>query len=288
MDIGRHVFPTAKYRLVRALLLEAGALEAEDVRTPEPAPPADLVRVHDRGYLKKARTGGFTPAEERRLEVPFSPELREAMILCCGGTTDAARRAVEEEGIAVHLGGGFHHAYADHGEGFCLFNDVAVASAALLEDGTADRVAVVDLDVHQGNGTAAIFAAEPRAFTFSMHQERNYPFPKPPSDLDVGLADGTDDATYLAQLREHLPAVLAEHDPGLVVYLAGADPYHGDQLGGLSLSRKGLRSRDDYVLATCREAGVPVAVTLAGGYALRLEDTVDIHAETVRAALAAA
>jgi len=285
VDIGRHVFPTVKYRLVRERLREDGDLPRGEARSPEPADRTALARVHDRRYLEKIDEGDFTRAEELRLEVPFSPELRRAMILCCGGTTDTARAALDD-GVAVHLGGGFHHAFADHGEGFCLLNDVAVAAAALLAEGRVERVAVVDLDVHQGNGTAAIFADEPRVFTFSMHQERNYPHPKPPSDLDVGLPDGIEDAAYLERLDAHLPELLAGHRPGLAIYLAGADPYREDQLGGLGLTREGLRRRDAAVLDACAEAGVPVAVTLAGGYAIRREDTVAIHAATVRTALA--
>ncbi|NIP58613.1 MAG: histone deacetylase [Gemmatimonadetes bacterium] len=286
VDVGPHVFPTAKYRLVRERLLEEGTLDEGDFVEPEPASREDLARVHTPSYLEKIERGDFSHSEVLRLEVPFSAELRESMTLCCGGTTLAGRRALEE-GVAVHLGGGFHHAFADHGEGFCLLNDVAVAAAALLARDEARRIAVVDLDVHQGNGTAAIFADEDRVFTFSMHQERNYPFPKPPSDLDVGLEDGIGDDAYLSRLREHLPGILGEGEPDLAFYLAGADPYREDQLGGLGLSMDGLRTRDDYVLEICRAAGVAVAILPAGGYAVRESDTVEIHCATVRAAVAA-
>jgi acetoin utilization deacetylase AcuC-like enzyme len=189
------------------------------------------------------------------------------------------------EGVAIHLGGGFHHAFADHGEGFCLLNDIAIAASELLDEGVVERIAVVDLDVHHGNGTASIFADESRVFTFSMHHQWNYPALKPPGDLDVGLEDGVGNEEYLGLLGEHLPRVLEEHGPQLILYLAGADPYEADQLGGLALTQEGLRTRDEQVLATAREAGVGVAITLAGGYAIRPADTVAIHCGTVEAAL---
>ena len=284
VDIGPHVFPTAKYRLVRERLLEEGILTGADFLPPEPATEEELARVHAERYLRKIRTGSFTERELAILEIPFSPEVRDAAYLCCGGTKLAGRRALEV-GVAVHLGGGFHHAFAGHGEGFCLLNDVAVAAAALLDEGKIERALVVDLDVHHGNGTAAIFRNDPRVFTFSMHQEGNFPFPKPPGDLDIGLPDRTGDDDYLRLLREQLPGMLGTHRPDLVFYLAGADPYRGDQLGGLGLTIGGLRARDDYVMGRCGAAGTPVAVTLAGGYASRGEDTVEIHRGTVRAAL---
>lgn len=287
VDIGAHVFPTSKYRLVRERLLARGPVRAEDFVLAEPISWEDLARVHTPDYLAKIREGRFSPDDERLLELPFSPHLREASLLCCGGTLQTARLALEQ-GVGVHLGGGFHHAFRDHGEGFCLLNDVAVALAVLLDEGAIRRAAVVDLDVHQGNGTAAIFQGEDRVFTFSMHQEHNYPFPKPPGDLDIGLADGTRDEAYLAALRKGLDRVFSKQEPELVLYLAGADPYVEDQLGGLALSRKGLEARDRYVLEECRRLGVPVAVLLAGGYARRLEDTVAIHTRTVEIALEAA
>jgi acetoin utilization deacetylase AcuC-like enzyme len=216
------------------------------------------------------------------LEVPFSAALREAAWLAAGGTTLAARLA-RERGIAVHLGGGFHHAFPDHGEGFCLINDVAIAIRTLQREGLVQRAAIVDLDVHDGNGTAAIFRDDPAVFTFSMHQERNYPALKPPSDLDVTLEDGTSDAEYLALLEHHLPDLFSRHRPDIVLYLAGADPYRFDQLGGLGLTMSGLRRRDEVVFTHAARAGVGVAVCLAGGYAARTDDTVEIHCNTVRA-----
>jgi acetoin utilization deacetylase AcuC-like enzyme len=284
VDIGAHVFPTAKYRLVRRRLLEQGVADDAFVE-PEPATDEVLALVHTRDYLRKVAANDFSLAERARLEVPMFEALAAAMRLCCGGTLLAARRALGD-GAAAHLGGGFHHAFAGHGEGFCLLNDIAVAATALLAEDAVERVAVVDLDVHHGNGTASIFADDPRVFTFSMHQERNYPAVKPPSDLDVGLENGTDDAVYLDLLGSHLDRVLRGHRPELVLYLAGADPYGEDQLGGLALTASGLRARDRLVLETCRERGISVAVTLAGGYALRTDDTVAIHAATVAEVLA--
>lgn len=283
VDIGTHVFPTRKYRLVKERLLEEGTLDPGDLVQPSPATRQDLARVHSETYLRKIEDGDFTLAEQLKLEVPFSPALRDAMTLCCGGTLEAARRALRS-GVAVHLGGGFHHAFADHGEGFCLLNDVAVAARTALAEGLVEKVAVVDLDVHHGNGTAAIFAEDPAVFTFSMHQENNYPAVKPPGDLDVGLDDGTSDRRYLEILEENLGHVW-KHGPELVLYLAGADPYRGDQLGGLGLTLEGLRERDRAVLQACRGQGVSVAVTLAGGYAVDTDDTVEIHCGTVREAI---
>lgn len=286
VDIGIHVYPTTKYRLIRDRIVAEGIVEPGDIEEPQPATRGMLERVHDPDYLDRIEAHALSRLERQRLEVPFSAELREAMVLCCGGTFRTGERALER-GVAVHLGGGFHHAFAGHGEGFCLLNDVAVAARALLDRGRVERVAVVDLDVHHGNGTAAIFADDPAVFTFSMHQERNYPAWKPPGDLDIGLEDGTGDQEYLAILEETLPTLLDRHRPEVVFYLAGADPYHRDQLGGLGLTLEGLRLRDRIVFRRCREAGVPVAVTLAGGYALPSSDTVEIHVNTVREARAA-
>lgn len=285
VDIGPHVFPTAKYRLVRARLLEEGTAVEDDFVVAGPVSDEDLARVHTAEYLRKIRDDDLAPLERYLLEVPFSAALAHASRVCCGGTLLAARLALRD-GAAVHLGGGFHHAFADHGEGFCLLNDVAVAAAALLDEGVVSRVLIVDLDVHHGNGTAAVFASDPRVFTVSLHQERNYPHLKPPSDLDFGLPDGIGDEEYLAILRETLLRALDRARPQVAFYLAGADPYREDQLGGLGLSLEGLRRRDAFVLGTLAERDVPVAVVLAGGYAFRQSDTVAIHAATVAEALA--
>jgi acetoin utilization deacetylase AcuC-like enzyme len=282
-DIGAHVFPTRKYRLALHRLLSEGAIAESDVVRPEPASDDDVALVHTAGFIEKIKLDSFQTIERMQLEVPFSRELADAMWIVAGGSTLAGRIALEQ-GVAVHLGGGFHHAFPDHGEGFCLINDVAIAVRALMRDGAIERAAIVDLDVHHGNGTAAVFKDDPDVFTFSMHQQHNYPAWKPPSDLDLGLEDRTDDATYLTALELHLPGVLERHRPGLLFYLAGADPYEHDQLGGLSLTVDGLRRRDAIVYEKCAEAGVPVAVTLAGGYAVDPDDTVEIHCNTVREA----
>ena len=283
VDIGPHVFPTAKYRLVRDRLIAEGTIRPEDVVRPGPALDEDVALIHTAEYLHKIQTGTLSYAEQLTLEVPFSPALREASWLCAGGSSLAGRLALER-GTAVHLGGGFHHAFPDHGEGFCLINDVAIAIRVLMRDGAIRRALVIDCDVHHGNGTAAIFAADPDVFTFSMHQEHNYPAAKPPSDLDLGLEDGTGDEEYHDLLGRHLPEIVERHCPELAFYLAGADPYREDQLGGLALTRDGLRARDELVFDLLGRAGVPVAVALAGGYARRPADTIEIHCATVRAA----
>jgi acetoin utilization deacetylase AcuC-like enzyme len=286
VDIGPHVFPTVKYEKIKEVLLSEGTLRSVDLHRPEPAPPSSLARAHTSDYVEKVMTGRFSPADEARLELPFSRELRQAYLLCCGGTTLAGRLALETGRAAVHIGGGFHHAFADHGEGFCLLNDVAVGVHELRAEGRVGRVAVVDLDLHHGNGTAAIFRDEPEVFTFSMHEEQNYPLVKPPSDLDVGLEFGVGDETYLDLLEENLSRVLDDHAPELVYYLAGADPFREDQLGGLRLTLEGLRARDRMVLRMCRDREIPVATLTAGGYARRLADTVEIHCGTIREARA--
>ncbi len=289
VDIGAHVFPTVKYRLAKERLVAEGTLEPSALHPPAPARREELLAAHTPAWVETVLSGSLSPMEEMRLELPFTEALGRASVLCCGGTILAGRLALEA-GVAVHLGGGFHHAFAGHGEGFCPLNDVAVAAAVLRREGAVARVAVVDLDVHHGNGTAAIFHDDPSVFTFSMHQEQNYPMVKPPGDLDVGLPDGMGDGAYLDLLRTHLPTVLhhaASGDgPGLVLYLAGADPYRDDQLGGLRLTLEGLRERDRLVLEGCRASGLAVAVTLAGGYARRQADTVEIHCGTVREAAA--
>jgi acetoin utilization deacetylase AcuC-like enzyme len=285
VDIGPHVFPTRKYRLVRERLLSEGAISEAELARPAPASDADIALVHTPEYLRKIATDSFTLAERMTLEIPFTPELRAASWLCAGGSILAARLALKS-GVAVHLGGGFHHAFPDHGEGFCLINDVAVAIEVLSNEGTIRRALVVDLDVHHGNGTAAIFAGVDEVFTFSMHQENIYPAWKPPSDLDIGLEDRAGDTIYLAQLERHLPEIVRRHRPELAFYVAGADPYREDQLGGLALTLEGLRRRDEFVFDTLRGAGVAVAAVLAGGYALDPNDTIAIHCATVRAALA--
>lgn len=239
--------------------------------------------MHTPSYLHKVRNGQLSAEEIRTLELPWIQELVDGFRLMTGGTCSATELALER-GVAVHLGGGLHHAFPDHGEGFCLFNDVAVAIRRLQRDRRLERAAVVDCDVHHGNGTAFIFAADPSVFTFSIHQQLNYPAWKPASDLDIGMPDGTEDEQYLAALTRALPRVL-DSRPELIVYLAGSDPFREDRLGGLSLTHDGLRQRDRLVLDAASSAGVAVAIVLAGGYAAKVEDTVTAHSNTVVEAL---
>jgi acetoin utilization deacetylase AcuC-like enzyme len=278
IDIGTHVFPTRKYQLLYDRIRTSHA--TVEFVEPRPASWAQLRTVHTPEYLHKLQTGDFDIHELAQLEVPWSLGVVEGFRLMTGGTIQSASLALKAPGACTfHIGGGFHHAFANHGEGFCLFNDVAVAVTLLLASGAIARAAVIDLDVHHGNGTAFIFEQEPRVFTFSMHQQHNYPMHKPRGSLDVGLPDGADDATYLERLRQALPRVI-DFQPPIVFYLAGADPYEDDQLGGLALTKKGLRTRDRLVRDACAAASVPTVVLLAGGYARHLEDTVDIHAAT--------
>lgn len=282
-DIGAHVFPTRKFRLVKERLIEEGTIAEAGILRPEPASDEQVKLVHTPEYVRKINEDDLSYQEQMILEVPFSRGLRDGMWLCTGGSTLAGRKALEH-GVASHLAGGFHHAFPDHGEGFCLINDVAIAIRALIDEGSIERALVVDCDVHHGNGTAAIFSSDPAVFTFSMHQQHNYPPFKPPSDLDLGFENGVGDEAYLALLDRHLPEMVESHRPQLAFYLAGADPYRHDQLGGLALSMDGLRERDSKVINTLRDAGVPVATATAGGYAISQDDTVEIHSNTVRVA----
>ena len=281
-DIGAHVFPVEKYALVHAELLAQGVLAPGE--TLEPAAPdrALLEGAHTPEYLDDLEAARWTE-RTARAEMALDPDIVRAFALGAAGTTLAAREALRR-GVGVHVGGGLHHAYADHAEGFCYLNDLAVAVRALQRDGSIERAAVVDLDVHQGNGTAHIFRDDPAVFTLSLHQERNYPVPKERGDLDVGLDDGLGDAAYLAALAPALERVWA-HRPQVVLYQAGADPYVDDQLGGLALTIAGLEARDRCVLEGCARRGIAVVTTLGGGYARRLADTVRIHVATCRAAL---
>lgn len=282
VDLGAHVFPAQKYRLVRERLLQTGLADEADFVEPKPATDADVLRVHTAEYVRKIKTGTLTVPEVRTLEIPWSRALVEGTWLAAGANIDAGRLA-RRDGCAVVLGGGFHHAFPDHGEGFCLINDVAIATRALLASGDFRRVAIVDLDVHHGNGTAAILGGDEAVFTLSLHQENNYPGEKPAGNLDVGLPDGVGDDAYLIALEGAL-AHVNSFGPDLIFYLAGADPYERDLLGGLGLTMEGLARRDRLVFTTAREARVPIAVTLAGGYADRTADTVAIHVNTVREA----
>ena len=287
LNLGAHVFPSQKYRLVYERLLQDVIASQEDFLKPSPASDEDILRVHSQDYVYKLKTGSLTRAEVMRMEVPYSAELIEACWLAAGGSILAARRALED-GFSANIGGGFHHAYPDHGEGFCVIHDVAVTIRKMQADGAIERAMVVDTDVHQGNGTAAIFGGDETVFTMSIHQEHNYPYPKPPSTLDVNLPDGVADADYLAILEKYLHRSFDEFSPQLLFYVAGADPYGEDQLGGLALTMDGLARRDALVMGYAQRNQVPTAVTLAGGYARKLEDTVSIHVNTIKAAIQAA
>ena len=279
IDIGSHVFPTIKYELVYR---ELAALGAYTFVEPAPVSWEDLALVHTAEYLEKIQTGAFTLAEMAQLELPWAPEIVEGFRLMSGGTQLAAHHAVEDR-IGLHIGGGFHHAFANHGEGFCLFNDVAVSIRRLQRQRAVTRAAIVDCDVHHGNGTAMIFDQDPSVFTFSIHQQHNYPAFKPRGSLDIGVDDRLQNVEYLTKLRQALPRIFA-FNPEIVFYLAGADPYEDDQLGGLALTVEGLRERDRLVFSACQASNVPVVLTLAGGYARRLEDTVAIHRASFEAA----
>jgi len=311
LPIGAHVFPAEKYRRIHDRLLETGVAEASDFVTPQPASDQDVLLVHTRDYVHKLKTGTLSAREELELEVPYSPELVEAFWMAAGGSILAADYALQNR-VGFNIGGGFHHAFPDHGEGFCMIHDVAVAIRRIQHDGRIVRAMTVDCDVHQGNGTAVIFAGGPNTrgpfpsaerrmqtssptgqmrsshaedvFTISLHQLNNYPVFKPPSSLDLNLPDGMGDGEYLACLGNALSLGLSKFDPELICYIAGADPYREDQLGGLSLTIEGLKERDALVFQIVKAERIPVMVTLAGGYAQNVEDTVTIHCNTVIAA----
>ncbi len=311
LPIGAHVFPAEKYRLVRDRLLELGVAGTEDFVAPSLASDQDVLLVHTPQYVHKLKTGTLSPREEMELEIPYSPELVRAFWLAAGGSILAAEHALKD-GVAINIGGGFHHAFPDHGEGFCMIHDVAVAIRRMQRDGKIRTAMTVDCDVHHGNGTAAIFAgvrvpsdplpssipatlnpARPAkirnahagdVFTISLHQENNYPAVKPPSSIDVDLPDSIGDDEYLGWLDNALSYGLRQFDPDLICYVAGADPYREDQLGGLALTIEGLKKRDKLVFRVANTRGIPVMVTFAGGYARRVEDTVSIHCNTVVAA----
>jgi acetoin utilization deacetylase AcuC-like enzyme len=275
-----HRFPIEKYALLRDAVIAAGLASADTLHEPARARVADLLLVHTERYVNALVDGTLGEAEQRRIGLPWSEHLVERSFRAVGGTCEAAAAALDL-GVTMNLAGGTHHAFPDHGEGFCVFNDTAVAIRMLLRDGRIRRAAVIDLDVHQGNGTHAIFAGDASVFTFSMHGGKNYPFHKVAGTLDVELADGTGDDAYLETLAAHLPRVLAASAPDLVIYLAGSDPHEGDRLGRLRLTFDGLARRDAMVLDACREVGIPVCVTIAGGYGKDIRDSVRVHLNTV-------
>jgi acetoin utilization deacetylase AcuC-like enzyme len=287
LNLGAHVFPSQKYRLIHDRLLADGSAMPGDFLAPQAATDEDVLRVHTADYVRKLKTGTLSRDEEGRLEVPYSKELIRACWLAAGGSILAGRRALAD-GWSANIGGGFHHACPDHGEGFCVIHDVAIAIRRLRSEGAIERAMVVDTDVHQGNGTAEIFRGDASVFTLSIHQERNYPHPKPPSTVDINLPDGMGDDDYLAILEKHLHQAFDDFAPQLLFYVAGADPYREDQLGGLALTMEGLARRDAIVFDYARRHSVPAAIALAGGYARRVEDTVKIHATTILAARDAA
>ena len=314
LPIGNHVFPAEKYRRVHDRLIATGVADPTDFIEPQPATDQDILLVHKPEYVEKLRKGTLSQREEMEMEIPFSRELADAFWLAAGGSILAARQSLAD-GVCVSIGGGFHHAFPDHGEGFCMIHDVAVAIRRLQRDDKIHTAMTVDCDVHQGNGTAAIFAGTrtasallpsssvstvqtpsnvPRGkmrgahagdvFTISLHQHNNYPLWKPPSSLDVDLPDGTNDDDYLAWLDNALSSGLRQFEPDLICYIAGADPYKEDQLGGLSLTIEGLKRRDELVFRVARARSIPVMVTYAGGYSQNVEDTVTIHSNTILAA----
>ncbi|RPD47919.1 histone deacetylase [Hymenobacter sediminis] len=278
-----HRFPIAKYALIREQLLWQGIAPPEDFYDPGFCAEEDILRVHSEDYWHRVRDLHLTPAEVRRLGLPQSPELVRRSLSSSAGTVQSARKALEH-GIGLSLAGGTHHAFRDRGEGFCVLNDIAIAAAHLLHHKLARQVLVVDLDVHQGDGTASIFQHEPRVFTFSMHAGANYPLRKEQSDLDIALDLGTDDATYLQILEETLPPLLAQTRPDFIFFQAGVDVLATDKLGKLALTQAGCRRRDEYVLRLCQQHQLPVAVSMGGGYSEQLRDIVDAHCNTFRVA----
>jgi acetoin utilization deacetylase AcuC-like enzyme len=284
LNLGAHVFPSQKYKLIAHKLVAEGIAANGDFLRPDPASDADILRVHTEEWVRKLKTGTLTHTEIVELEVPYSREMVDAFWLAAGGTIAAAHAALRD-GFGCNVGGGFHHAYPDRGEGFCAIHDVAVAIRRLQADGAIRKAMVIDTDVHQGNGTAAIFAHDDSVFTLSIHQANNYPEHKPPSSLDLHMADGVGDQAYLNALLPAVRRSLGQFQPEMIFYLGGADPYREDQLGGLDLSMTGLKVRDAHVFAEARKRNIPVASTLAGGYALRVEDTVQIHTNTICAAI---
>lgn len=279
-----HTFPMSKYRLLRERVVASGLVPPDALVVPPAVSDADLERAHDAAYVRAMSAGRISDADMKRIGFPWSPGLVERSRRSSGATLEACRAALSD-GVSVNLAGGTHHAFRDHGEGYCLFNDSVVAARAMQAAGLVRNVVVIDLDVHQGNGTAAICRLDPTVYTFSVHGAKNFPLRKEQSDLDIELEDGTTDARYLGAVARGLRKALAEARPDLAIYLAGSDPFEGDRLGRLKVSKAGLAERDRLVFEACGRAGLPVAVTMAGGYAKDVADTVDIHWQTVRRAI---
>jgi acetoin utilization deacetylase AcuC-like enzyme len=279
-----HSFPKSKYYLLRRRIEENQIASSVDLKIPRPATYEEIVRAHDPTYIHRLQNGELSAKEVRRVGLPWSPEIVRRARYSAGATIEACRTAVAE-GIAVNLGGGTHHAFSDHGQGYCWLNDSVIASRAMQVEGLAGNILIVDCDVHQGNGTAAIVKNDPTIFTLSFHGKNNFPYHKETSDLDIELADGTDDAAYLNAIEKGLAACMQNFKADLAIYLAGADPYKDDRFGRLAIAKVGLAQRDRLVLRYFYKAGLPTAVTMAGGYARNVQDTVDIHFQTVLAAL---
>ena len=278
-----HRFPINKYALLRKRIADSSLFRPQDFCIPHAATAAEIIRAHDPDYVRRVQNGELSARELRRIGFPWSPELVERAKRSAGATVDACFSALDE-GIAIHLGGGTHHAFSDQGQGYCVFNDSAIAARSLQADTHIRRVLILDCDVHQGNGTAAILQNDPTIFTFSIHGQNNFPFHKEKSDLDIALEDDAGDSLYLDVLQKGLAESLARAGAEFVIYLAGADPFSGDRIGRLAVSKEGLAARDRMVLRQCRKAGLPVAITMAGGYAPDIEDTVDVHFQTVQIA----
>jgi acetoin utilization deacetylase AcuC-like enzyme len=278
-----HSFPAEKYTLLRNQLAQSGIVRPEDLFIPDPATETEILRAHDPPYFRRVLQGELSPKEIRRIGLPWSRAVVNRARRSAGATVAACRAALRD-GLAIHLGGGTHHAFRDRGEGYCFFNDSAIATRAIQAEGLATRILIIDCDVHQGNGTAAILAEDPSVFTFSIHGRNNFPFRKEQSDLDIALEDGATDATYLNELCRALPGTFGLAKPDIAIYLAGADPYTDDRFGRLAISKDGLNQRDRLVLEACLERRIPVALTMAGGYARHIQETVDIHIQTVRTA----
>jgi acetoin utilization deacetylase AcuC-like enzyme len=279
-----HNFPKDKYYLLRKRIVEAQLVQPGDLRIPRPAADEDILRAHDPIYLNRLKNGELAPKEVRRVGLPWSPEIVLRARYSVGATIEACRAALKEL-IAVNLGGGTHHAFSDHGQGYCYLNDSVIAARVIQAEGLVKNVLIIDCDVHQGNGTADILKNDPTIYTFSIHGKNNFPYHKETSDLDIELEDGTDDAAYLVALEKGIEASLDACDANLAIYLAGADPYKNDRFGRLSLTKDGLAGRDQIVLRHLHQSGLPVAVTMAGGYARQVRDAVDIHFQTVSTAV---
>jgi acetoin utilization deacetylase AcuC-like enzyme len=279
-----HRFPLEKYRLLRERVQSSRLVPPDSLSIPPPATREQLLRVHTPDYVDRVLLGQLDPREIRRIGFPWSPGLVERSLRSVGGAVAACRRALND-GWAANLAGGTHHAYPDHGEGFCVFNDVAVAARAMQAEGRLERAVILDCDVHQGNGTAAIFAGDPSVYTFSIHGAKNFPFHKEQSRLDIALPDGAGDDEFLTALSTGARQAVEEANAGLAIYIAGSDPYHGDRLGRMALTKAGLLERDRIIFDLCEAAGLPVAIVLGGGYAREITDSVDIHFATLRLAL---